>query len=88
VIAPAVYLLGTLTTFFCAILLLRGYVRARSRLLLWSGLCFCGLTVSNGLLCIDLVIFPEVNLYSLRLGMAAVAMLILVFGLVWDSGDS
>ena len=87
-IAPVVYLLGTLTTFLCAVLLLRGYLRTRSRLLLWSGLCFCGLTGSNGLLFIDLVMFPDVNLYSLRLGSAAVAMLILVFGLVWDSGDS
>jgi hypothetical protein len=88
VIAPVVYLLGTLTTFLCAVLLLRGYVRARSRLLLWSGLCFCGLTVSNGLLFVDLVMFPDVNLYLLRLASAAVAMLILIFGLVWDSGDS
>jgi len=87
VIAPAVYLLGTLTTFLCAVLLLRGYMRSRSRLLLWSGLCFCGLTLSNGLLFVDLVILPDVNLYHLRLASAAVAMLLLVFGLVWDSGD-
>jgi len=88
VIAPVVYLLGTVTTFLCAVLLLRGYARARSRLLLWSGLCFCGLTVSNGLLFVDLVMFADVNLYLLRLASAAIAMLILIFGLVWDSGDS
>jgi hypothetical protein len=70
------------------VLLLRGYVRTHSRLLLWSGLCFCGLTLSNGLLFVDLVVLPEVNLYLLRLGTASVAMLLLVFGLVWDSGDS
>jgi hypothetical protein len=87
VIAPAVYLLGTLTTFLCAVLLLRGYARTHGRLLLWSGLCFCGLTLSNGLLFVDLVVLPQVNLYLLRLGSAAIAMLLLVFGLVWESGD-
>lgn len=84
--APLVYLLGALTTLLCAILLLRSYSRGRSRLLLWSGLCFAGLTLSNMLLFIDLVILPStVNLYLPRLATAAASMLVLVFGLVWES---
>ena len=83
--AGLVYLLGALVTALCAVLLLRGYARSRSRLLLWSGLCFAGLTVSNSLLFVDLQIIPEVNLYMWRLGTAAGAMLLLVYGLVFES---
>jgi hypothetical protein len=52
---------------------------------LWSGLCFVGLTLSNALLVIDLVFVPDVNLYVWRLATAAAAMLVLLFGLVWES---
>jgi hypothetical protein len=83
---PIVYILGTLTTLLCAVLLLRAYTQVRRQLLLWSGLCFGGLTVSNALLFIDLVLLPEaVDLYLLRLATAAVAMLLLLYGLVWES---
>lgn len=84
-LAGLVYLLGALVTALCAVLLLRGYARSRSRLLLWSGLCFVGLTVSNALLYIDLRVFPELDLYMWRLGTAAGGMLLLVYGLVFES---
>lgn len=84
--APVVYILGTLTTLLCAILLLRGYMLGRKRLLLWSGLCFIGLTLSNALLFADLVLFStSADLHMPRLSTAALAMLILVYGLVWES---
>ena len=84
--ASLVYLLGTVVTLLCAVLLLRAYSKVRMKLLLWSGLCFVGLTVSNALLCIDLILLPnEINLYIARLGSAAAAMLLLVYGLVFES---
>ncbi|MEO6078874.1 MAG: DUF5985 family protein [Steroidobacteraceae bacterium] len=84
--APFVHILGVLTTLLCAVLLLRGYARGRQRLLLWSGLCFVGLTTSNMLLFVDLVLVPNsLDLYMLRLATAAAAMLLLVYGLVWES---
>ena len=84
--ASLVYLLGTIVTLLCAILLLRAYHSVRMKLLLWSGLCFVGLTVSNALLCIDLILLPEtINLYMARLGTAAGAMLLLIYGLVFES---
>ena len=82
---PAVYLLGAFTSLLCAFLLLRAYLKTRKGLLLWSGLCFAGLTVSNGLVFVDLVIFPDVNLYRWRLATAALAMAVLLYGLIWDS---
>ena len=81
---PAVYILSTLTFAACAILLLRGYWRMKQKLLLWSSLCFFGLAISNLLLFLDLVVLPNVNLYILRLATAAVATLLLLFGLIWE----
>ncbi|MGH9501757.1 MAG: DUF5985 family protein [Terriglobales bacterium] len=83
--AAVVYLLGALTSLTCAVLLLRGYSRGKRKLLLWSGLCFAGLAVSNVLIFIDLVVVPDVNLYRLRLATAAVAMVLLLYGLIWES---
>jgi hypothetical protein len=82
---PAVYILGALTSLCCALLLVRGYFRVRKKLLLWSGICFTGLAVSNLLIFVDLVLFPDVNLYRVRLITAAVAMILLLYGLVWES---
>lgn len=80
----AVYILNALTFASCGVLLLRGYWKGKRRLLLWSGLCFVGLAVSNLLVFVDLVIFPDVDLYVWRLGTAAVSMLLLMYGLIWE----
>lgn len=82
--ALVVSILGTLTALLCAVLLLRGYAAGRQRLLLWSGLCFAGLTASNAILVADLL--DERNdLHVIRLATAAVAMLVMVYGLVWEA---
>ena len=83
--AATVYVIGILTSLACAIFLLRGYVRGRKKLLLWSGLCFLGLAVSNTLIFVDLVLIPEVDLYRYRLATALVAMSLLLYGLIWES---
>ena len=82
---PVVYTLGALTSFACALLLLRGYSRGRRKLLLWSGLCFVGLGLNNALIFLDLVVFPEVDLYLVRLVTTCVAMVLLLYGLIWES---
>lgn len=83
--ASIVYLLAILTTSVCAWLLLRGYRRGRKRLLLWSGLCFAGLAISYLLVFVDLVLVAQVDLYRYRLATAASAMLLLLYGLIWES---
>ena len=60
--AETVYALCALTSLACAALLLRGYVRSRVRLLLWSGLCFAFLFLNNVLLFVDKVV-DVVGLY-------------------------
>jgi len=83
--APAVYILATLVCLVSAVLLLRGYFAGRHRLLLWSGLCLMGLTITNLLVFIDLVLLPNTDLYPVRLMVAATSMLLLLGGLVWEA---
>jgi Family of unknown function (DUF5985) len=80
-----VNVLGTLTVGLCAFLLLRAYARVRQRLLLSSGLCFVGLTISNAILFVDLSLIPGVSLYTWRLSVAATSMLLLLYGLIFES---
>jgi hypothetical protein len=83
--APVIYSLCMLTALVCAWLLLRAWRRSRYRLLLWSGLCFAGLTVNNLLLVVDKVVLPAVDLSIWRTSVALVAMAVLLYGLIWES---
>ena len=86
--AKTVYVLCTLITFLCGFMLLRAYLRVRLRLLLWSAICFAGLTITNALVYVDLVVVPARDLYIWRLGVGALSMAVLVFGLIWESDRS
>jgi hypothetical protein len=77
-----IYSLCALTAALCAVLLLRGYLRTRTRMLFWSGLCFLGLTASNTLLVLDRIVLPSVDLSTARLAVGLVALLLLIYGLV------
>ena len=81
-----VYVLCALTSVLCAGLLIRSYRQNRSRLLLWSTLCFVGLALNNILLFVDLVVTgPDIDLSLLRSLMALGALATMVIGLVWES---
>jgi hypothetical protein len=79
------YALAALTSLACTVLLFRSYLASSQRLLLWSALCFIGLTVNNVLLFIDLVVFLEADLRPYRLGAALVGMLFLLYGFILES---
>lgn len=83
--ASAVYLLGMFVALACGVLLARGYRQSRQRLLLWSSICFLGLALSNALLFVDLRLLPSIDLHLLRRAVTAISILVLLFGLVWDS---
>lgn len=83
--AESVYVLCALTSALCAILLWNGYRRSHTRLLFWSALCFAGLTVNNVLLFLDLVVITEVDLSIARSAAALAALLVLLYGLVWEA---
>jgi len=80
-----VYTLCALTAALCAVLLLQSYARSRYRLLLWSGMCFAGLTLNNLLLVLDKVLLPDVDLSVWRSAVALAAMATLLYGLVWEA---
>ena len=82
-----VYTLCALTALTCAVLLLRAWAQTRAALLFWSGLCFAVLTVNNLLLILDRFVFLSVDLTNVRLGTALFALLLLLFGLIWEDGD-
>lgn len=82
--AEAVYVLCILTSLTCAVLLVRGYLRSRSRLLLYSGICFVGLMLTNVIIFCDLILFPDLPLYAWRSPPAAAGLGILIYGLIWE----
>ena len=68
-------------------LLGRAYFHSPNRLLLWSTIAFSLLTINNFLLVADLVIWPqpEVDLRIPRAITHLLGLLLLIFGLIWES---
>lgn len=83
--AAAIYTLCALTALTCAYLLLQAFRRGGYRLLLWSGVCFVGLTLNNILLVVDKIFLPMVDLSIWRTATALTAMTVLLYGLIWDT---
>ncbi len=69
----------------CTWLLLRGYLRSHTRLLLWVGLCFAFLSLNCLAVLFDILIYPEYDLQALRHAASLLAVGILLFGLVWEA---
>jgi len=83
--AATVYVLCGLTSLVVAILLLRGFRQNGTRLLLWSGLCFIGLTLNNVLVFVDMVLIgPTIDLLAARNLAGFAGMCLLLYGLIWD----
>lgn len=83
--AATIYLLCTVTAMICCVLLFRGYRQSQVQLLFWSGLCFAALSLQNLFLFLDMIVFPDVYLWPFRVVFALLAVLFLLFGLVWKS---
>lgn len=83
--ALLIYTLCAVTAAVCTHLLSVAYLRSRYKLLLWSAICFAGLTLNNLTLWVDKLVFPEIDLSLLRVSMALLAMAVLLYGLIWDT---
>lgn len=81
-----IYVLTFLAAALCTGLLLRGYRRSGTRLLLWSGLCFAFLSLNSLAVIVDILILPGRDLQLLRHGASLLAVGTLLFGLIWE-GD-
>jgi hypothetical protein len=83
--ALTVYILCGLTSLVCALLLWRGYRTSSTPLLFWGALCFFVLTITNWLLFIDFVIFPQIDLSLWRTGATLIGLGFLLYGLIFET---
>lgn len=83
--AALIYTLCTLTALTCCVLLLRGYRASGTRLLLWSGLCFLGLTLNNLLVVLDELVLPLSDFSPWRVALGVVSMTVLLYGLIFET---
>lgn len=82
--AEVVYFLCAATCLACMLLLGRGYLRSRQRLLLWSTACFACLLLNNVATIVDLLVVPDVELHWLRSSLALTGVGLLAIGLIWE----
>jgi len=85
--AEAIYLLCAATSLTAAALLLRHSAARRTPLLLWSCIGFLGLAVNNVLVFLDLGLLTGTDLALPRTLAGAAAVLVLVYGLIWEAGQ-
>jgi hypothetical protein len=85
VLKVILYAVCVVSSTACTVLLFRGYVKRRVPLLMWSAICFAGLSVNNMALFVDLVLFPEIDLRLARLIPALIGMTFLLYGFIWDA---
>lgn len=84
-IQVTIYVLCFVASTTCTLLLLRGYRRSLTRLLLWSGLCFAFLSLNSLAVLFDILIFPQWDFQAWRHAASLMAVGVLLFGLVWES---
>lgn len=79
-----VYSLCFATSALCAFLLGRSFRKTRTRMLFWSAFCFVLLAIVNGIVILDMLVFPASDFRSARLWLTLVAVAVLLFGFIWD----
>jgi len=82
--AAAVYFLCFLASAACGFLLVRSYLNNRTKLLLWSAICFVLLALNNFALMLDLVFLPDVDLSLLRPLLSLAAVSAILYGFIWE----
>lgn len=80
-----VYILCLLTSAVCAYLLVRSYIETRTRLLLFSALCFVLLTFNNLFVVLDLFVITTFDLLPFRQLATLSAVSVLLFGFIWET---
>jgi len=81
-----VYILCAVMSLVCAFMLYRGYRHNRTKLLLWSSLCFGFFALNNVFLFVDMALLPNVDLHGpfWRSLLSAISGVLLLFGLIWE----
>lgn len=81
----SVYWICSIVSIGCAVLLLRSYLRSRQRLLFWACGFFVCFAISNVILVMDLVLFPQIELIMYRNGFTLAGVILLLYGLIWET---
>jgi hypothetical protein len=84
-IETIIYLLCVIASLLCAILLARAYLRGRTKLLIWSSICFALLALNNLVLAVDILLLPASDLTILRVITALLAVGVLLYGFIWET---
>jgi hypothetical protein len=79
------YVLNTLVCLFCTGMLFAAWRRGGGRLIFLSMACFALLTLNNGLIFVDVLVVPDVDLGVLRAASALAGFGVLLFGLIWEA---
>lgn len=80
------YLLSVIACFACMLLLFRGYINTRLRILLWTALCFVCLTANNVLIFVDLVLLPtDIDLRLPRHLASLTGLMFMIYGFIFDA---
>lgn len=82
-IAGLVFILSAATSLLCAYLLFRVYRISRARLLMWSGICFLGLGLTNVLIYIDFK--TPTDLSVIRTIPALIGTACLIYGFIMET---
>ncbi|HEX3623922.1 MAG TPA: DUF5985 family protein [Verrucomicrobiae bacterium] len=85
-IEKIVYLICAVITTWCAILLLKGYVRNRGKLVFWGAVFFVFFALSNIVLFFDLVVLPSIDLSTYRDGLTLAGLIAMIYGLIKEGG--
>ena len=79
-----IYLLCVVTSLLCAYLLARAYRRGKTRLLIWSALCFALLAINNLVLAADVLLLPDIDLSLLQILTSLSAVCVLLYAFIWE----
>ncbi len=80
-----IYLLCVATSALCAYLLARAYRRGRTKLLIWSSICFGLLALNNLVLAVDILLLPDLDFGLFRVMTALLAVSVLLYGFIWEA---
>lgn len=78
------YALCAITSGVCFALLLRAYLKNRTRLLLWCSIGFFLFALQNIVLFLDLVIIQQISLAIWRTSIGFLAAAVMSLGLIWE----
>lgn len=83
--ANFVFFLCAATSFVCAVLQWRAYLRAKSKFLLAMVICFGSIFLNNLLLIFDSLTGPDISFVTIRGLILLCGLSFVLFGFIWET---